>query len=116
MRILFGKRVFCPLLCSLWLCAGIEAAEAGASPEDVRVARAAHIERVHVDSSSLVSVGFAKEVKILEIEFRSGAVYRYLGVPLAIFEGLKKAQSKGQYFTRFIRAKYEFRRVEVPSK
>ena len=88
----------------------------GASREEIRVARAVRIERVTVDSSSLASVGFAREVKVLEIEFRSGAVYRYLGVPLTVFEGLKKAESKGHYFTKSIRGKYEFCRVEVPSK
>ena len=74
------------------------------------------IERTPVESSSLVSIGFARKAQILEIEFRSGAIYRYLGVPPAVFEELKKAESKGRYFAQAIRGKYEFRRSETEKK
>lgn len=74
------------------------------------------IDRVAVASSSLVSIGFAREARTLEIEFRSGSIYRYIGVPVRVFEELKKAESKGRYFAQSIRGKYEFQRIEVASK
>lgn len=63
-----------------------------------------------------MSIGFAREAHVLEIEFRSGAIYRYVGVPQTVFEALKKAESKGRYFAQSIRGKYQFQHIEVPSK
>ena len=112
MRIPFGRRAFCTLLCNAVICGSISHAAAGPAPAPA----AARIERAPVESSSLVSIGFAREARVLEIEFRSGAIYRYLGVPLAVFDGLKKAESKGRYFAQSIRGKYEFQRVEAAAK
>lgn len=61
-------------------------------------------------------MGFAKEARILEIEFRSGAIYRYVAVPQTVFDEFKRAESKGRYFTQFIRGKYQFQRIEAVSK
>ena len=57
------------------------------------------------------SVGYESKSKILEIEFRSGAVYQYLDVPKKVHEGLRRAKSKGQYFNDEIRDEYAFVRV-----
>ena len=108
MRIPFGRRTLCPLLLAAW----IGAWPAQASPD----APATRIERVAVESSSLLTIGFARETRVLEIEFRSGATYRYLGVPPAVFEELKKAESKGRYFAQFIRGKYDFQRIKGSAK
>jgi KTSC domain len=42
----------------------------------------------------------------LVIFFKSGSVYEYPGVPQEIFEGLRAASSKGQYFHRSIRPQF----------
>ena len=94
------------------ICAAGLATEASPVPATPAV----RIERAPVESSSLVSIGFAREARVLEIEFRSGAIYRYLGVPQTIFDGLKKAESKGRYFAQSIRGKYEFQRVATAAK
>ena len=112
MRTPFGRRAFCTLLCGASICGLVSRATADPSPAPT----AARIERAPVESSSLVSIGFAREARVLEIEFRSGAIYRYLGVPQAVFDGMKKAESKGRYFAQSIRGKYEFQRVEAASK
>jgi lysyl-tRNA synthetase class 2 len=57
------------------------------------------------------SVGYESKSKILEIEFQSGAVYQYLDVPKRVHEGLRQAESKGQYFNGEIRDEYAFVRV-----
>ena len=40
---------------------------------------------------------------LLELEFRSGALYRYLSVPADLYRDLLAADSKGRFFNRFIR-------------
>lgn len=112
MRTPFAQRAFCALLLGASMFGLIPLAAATPSP----TATAARIERVPVDSSSLVSIGFAREARILEIQFRSGAIYRYLKVPPMVFEELKKAESKGRYFAQSIRGKYQFYRMEAVSK
>lgn len=44
--------------------------------------------RTPVGSSSLTSVGYDADNLILEVEFRNGKIYQYLGVPLAIHQGI----------------------------
>ena len=70
------------------------------------------IRREPVESKSIASIGFHSELRVLEIEFRSGALYRYFSVPRSIFEALQKAESKGRYFSQSIRGKFEFKRFD----
>jgi lysyl-tRNA synthetase class 2 len=67
--------------------------------------------REAVESTTMKSVGYESKSKILEIEFLSGAVYQYLDVPKKVHEGLRRAESKGQYFNGEIRDEYAFVRV-----
>lgn len=69
------------------------------------------MERVAVESSTMVSVGYEKKGKILEIEFRSGAVYQYSAVPAAVHKALLQAESKGWYFNNEIRDAYDYEPV-----
>lgn len=69
------------------------------------------IERHAVQSSNLAGVGYDPHLCALEIEFHSGAIYRYRDVPHDIFDGLMKAKSKGQFFVRKIRGRYSFQRM-----
>jgi hypothetical protein len=69
--------------------------------------------REAVDSTTIKSVGYESKSRVLEIEFQSGAVYQYLDVPKAVHEGLRRAESKGQYFNEEIRDDYAFVRVGV---
>jgi len=47
----------------------------------------------------------------LKITFLSGKVYIYKNVPDEVFQGLKTAGSKGQYFNAFVKNKYKFKRL-----
>ena len=67
--------------------------------------------RVHVKSASLRSVGYDPERHTLEVEFRQGRVYRYLGVPAAAHSRLVNASSIGAYFNRHIKPAYRCMRV-----
>jgi hypothetical protein len=67
--------------------------------------------REAVHSTTMKSVGYERKSQVLEIEFRSGAVYQYLDVPKSVHEGLTRAESKGRYFNEEIRDDYAFVRV-----
>lgn len=71
----------------------------------------ASVKREPVESSNLAGIGYNRGARVLEIEFRSGGIYRYREVPAEIYEGLLNAESKGGYFVRHIRGRYEFRRM-----
>ena len=65
-----------------------------------------HISRQPVDSSAIMSIGYSKRQHALEIEFRNGAIYRYLGVTPALYEALLNADSKARFYDENIRRKY----------
>ncbi|HKY34711.1 MAG TPA: KTSC domain-containing protein [Polyangiaceae bacterium] len=56
-----------------------------------------------VDSQSLRSIGYDKRTRTLEVEFKSGSLYRYANVPLAVWSDLLQAQSKGRFFQQHVR-------------
>ncbi|MFG2948486.1 KTSC domain-containing protein [Streptomyces adustus] len=67
------------------------------------------MERTAVRSSNVRSVGYADE--ILEVEFHSGSVYQYRGVPEHVYTGLIAAASKGTYLDRMVKGAYGYSRV-----
>jgi hypothetical protein len=69
--------------------------------------------RTAVESSCLASVGYQMETEMLEIEFRSGAVYQYFRVPFEIYRGFIDAESKGRFFSHFIRTRYSTKKLNV---
>lgn len=67
--------------------------------------------RIPVESSNLSSVGYDPKTRVLEIEFHSGGVYQYSGVPQSEYEALMNAPSKGSYFAHNIKNSYGASRV-----
>jgi len=63
-----------------------------------------------VQSSLLSSIRYSIDAT-LELEFRSGAIYRYIAVPRAVFEGLIAAESKGAYFNHNVRSRFPYHRL-----
>jgi len=47
------------------------------------------------ESTTLATVGYDDAHELLQLEFRSGAKYRYYGVPAAVHEALLRAPAKG---------------------
>ena len=68
--------------------------------------------RQRVDSSAISSMGYDARSSTLEVEFRSGAVYDYHGVPPKVWKDLLGAPSKGRFFSRSLRGRYPFTRRE----
>ena len=73
------------------------------------------MQRVFVESTTLGSAGHDAQSAVLEVQFRSGAVYQYLFVPPSVYRGLLSARSKGSYFNQSIRGKYQFQRIQDPT-
>jgi KTSC domain len=69
---------------------------------------------VRLQSSSLAAAGYDAGTQILQIEFRSGALYRYRGVPRTVFRDLVQAESKGRFFTAQIRGKFNYEMIRGP--
>jgi len=60
-----------------------------------------------IDSSAIASLGYDPGRETLEVEFRSGNVYRYFDVPEEVYEDFLRARSKGRYFGSFIRGRFD---------
>lgn len=62
-------------------------------------------------SASVASVGYDATTETLEVEFRNGNVYQYLGVAKRLYWALMSAESAGSFLNREIRDSHEFVRV-----
>jgi hypothetical protein len=65
-----------------------------------------------VESSTLTTVAYDPADRMLQLEFRSGGVYCYLGVPPGVYRDLMAANSNGAYFNRNIRGRFPFYRMD----
>jgi len=70
---------------------------------------------VVVDSTVIEKFRYQPKTSILEIEFKSGAVYHYFDVPAAVYheyrEHVKTGGSAGQFFNARIKEVYRFERM-----
>ena len=68
--------------------------------------------RVDLPSTSLKAATYQDQDALLEVEFPSGAIYRYLGVPEPVYQELLTAESKGRYFNQHIRNRFPFAKID----
>lgn len=69
------------------------------------------MERLPVDSSTIVDIGYDSPSMSLEIGFKQGAVYQYFDVPDALYQELMRADSKGKFFHAHIRDHYRYTKL-----
>lgn len=69
------------------------------------------MERRSVSSSNIQSIGYDEETQVLEVEFKSGAVYQYTGVNVHLAHNLLGATSVGSFFAQNIKDSFSFKRV-----
>jgi hypothetical protein len=67
--------------------------------------------RVDLQSTSLKAVTYQDRSARLELEFRSGAIYRYSDVPALIYQELLRAESNGRYFNQHIRNRFTHSKI-----
>jgi len=70
-----------------------------------------HVERLSVKSRILRSVGYDDSTKILEIEFHTGLVYQYSGVPPKVYADLMHSNEVGKYFSEKVRTRFRTKHV-----
>ena len=61
-----------------------------------------------VESTALAAVGYDEARELLQLEFGSGLIYQYFGVPAAVHQALLGAPSKGSYFNQAIRGCFPY--------
>jgi hypothetical protein len=70
--------------------------------------------RTDLHSTSLTAVAYLDRQALLELEFRSGAIYHYFDVPAETYLGLLLAESKGTYFNHRIRNRFAYAKICRP--
>ena len=65
-----------------------------------------------VTSSYIKSVGYDKEKKKLQVEFKNGTKWQYNEVPESAYVSLLLAESTGKFFAKEIKGVYDARKLE----
>jgi len=63
-------------------------------------------------SSNIAGIGYDLDQGTLAVEFTSGAVYHYLGVPPHVYPAFRNADSKGSFFHANVAGHYLYVRVD----
>lgn len=69
------------------------------------------MERIHVESSNIESIGYDADSETLEISFLNGSTYQYFDVPKNLYDDLISADSQGKYLAAHIKGFYRYSRV-----
>jgi hypothetical protein len=64
-----------------------------------------------LQSSMMTFAKYDDDASELDITFTSGKTYRYLEVPVEVYEGLLDAESKGEFFNDSIKDEFNFSEV-----
>jgi uncharacterized protein len=67
--------------------------------------------RNHVESSNIESIGYDSMSQTLEIEFLNGSIYQYFDIPQHIYQELIDADSHGKYLAANIKGHYRYSKV-----
>jgi len=69
--------------------------------------------RVDLNSTLLSAADYQDQRALLELEFRSGAVYHYFDVPPRTYQELLLADSHGAYFNHHIRKHFVHAKIRA---
>jgi hypothetical protein len=61
---------------------------------------------IYLNSSAILGADCDFWSQVLTIQFSSGGVYDFHGVPESVFQGLISASSPGSYYNQHIRGRY----------
>ena len=96
-----GKRLLVVMLMATVVATGMVLAM-----EDAAVTETAMEE---VESTLIKEAGYDEATQVLTVKFVNGdEIYEYKNVPKAVYDELMAAESKGSFFTKNIKGKYEF--------
>jgi hypothetical protein len=80
----------------------------GNQPDRRRTVKQTVLKRVK--SSNISAVGWEP---FLVIKFKSGGTYIYKGVPEKMYKKFLKAKSKGKFFFKNVKGKFEFEKLQI---
>lgn len=66
------------------------------------------MERTAVESSNVVSIGYDSEHQVMEVEFKGGRVYHYVGIDEETWEVRESYDSIGKYIASGIKPHFAF--------
>jgi len=66
---------------------------------------------IAVESTTLATVAYDANGKLLQLEFRDRTGYQFFEVPADVHEALLHAPSKGSYFNSAIRGRFTYARM-----
>lgn len=69
------------------------------------------MQRLPVESSDIVSIGYDEKTRILEVEFQGNRIYQYREVEPNVHHHFMKAESHGLFFNSSINGRYRYKRV-----
>lgn len=70
------------------------------------------MQRITVESSDIVSIGYDPKQRLLEIEFNGGRIYQYQDVAPEVYKHFMHADSFGSYFNAHINNRYRYKKVD----
>ena len=101
MRYLIVVMCVAVLAVSARICFGEQPAEPAAPATETPLQK--------VESTVIKEVGYDAQAQVLTVVFAdTGDTYEYKGVPESVYNELMAAESKGVYFAKNIKGKYEF--------
>ena len=69
--------------------------------------------RTHVTSSNISSIGYDPQLKVLEVEFTSGDIYQYFDIPKHLYDEFMLASSHGGFLNEnIVRYNYRYQKVK----
>jgi hypothetical protein len=71
------------------------------------------MEKLAVQSTAISAVG---HTRVLEVQFTSGKVYQFFGVPEDLYIEFLNSGSKGQFFNQKIRGKYPSQEIKIETQ
>ena len=69
------------------------------------------VNRHPVESSAVRSLGYQPDMEILEVEYQNGRVYRYYGVPQAVYDELMGGGSIGEFVNYIIKPNHRYKEI-----
>lgn len=71
------------------------------------------MQRIHVSSSIVLSVGYDAAFSTLEVELHTHEIFQYFNVPLSNYIELMNSPSKDQYYNQSVKPAYESKKVSM---
>jgi hypothetical protein len=68
-----------------------------------------------VQSSNLKAVGYDNDSQTMAVQFLNGNIYHYDAVPQSVYDNFMADDSKGSFFSKFVRGKFDSR-IWTPAK